>query len=75
MGDFMTGPATKWGDMAEERDILINAIVSMMEWRKALEVYNNTPYKGDAIKVVDLKRAEMETNLVKAQGIIDYYRR
>ena len=71
----MTGPATKWGDLAAERDVLIDAIVATMEWRKALEVYNNTPYKGDAIKVVDLKRGQMEEKLTKAQEVIDTYRR
>lgn len=71
----MSQPATTWGTMAAERDALIDAIVSVMDWKQAMESYNNTAYKGDALKQVDEARRTLDDRMRVASLIIDKYRR
>jgi len=68
-------PATTWGDMASERDSLIDAIIANMEWKEAMDRYNNTAYKGDALVKVDLAKQRLDAKMRVANVIIDKYRR
>jgi hypothetical protein len=61
--------------MAAERDSLIDAITSVIDWRKALDVHKNTAYKHDAMLKVDAARMDMDKKMQAAHTIIDKYRR
>lgn len=75
LGDRMSKPANSWGEMAAERDSLINAIVDVMDFHKALDVLDNTAYKADAIRQVNMCKARLDVSLKIAQPIVDKYRR
>ena len=71
----MTKVAQTWGEMAQERDILIDSIVSFKRFKDALNRFENTSYRGDALKALNKARAEADEAMLIANQIIDKYRR
>jgi hypothetical protein len=71
----VTKVASTWGELAYERDTLIDAILSFNKFKDALNKFENTSYRGDALKALNKARAEADKAMIVANQIIDKYRR
>ncbi len=56
--------------LERERQEVIDAIKSVIDWRESLDRAHNAVYKFDAFKVVDEKRAVMDAAIKKIEPLL-----